>query len=75
MCDSGIGFPLDLGGDLKMKGEEVSKITKEFVNEVREKAKDCDWSQLICNECSQAGNKERLYKVISTCLLNKESTR
>merc|ERR1712096_381066 len=61
MCDSGIGFPLDLGGDLKMKGEQVSRITKEFVNEVREKAKDCDWSQLICNECSQAGNKERLY--------------
>jgi len=75
MCDSGIGFPLDLGGDLKMKGEEVSRITKEFVNEVREKAKDCDWSQLICNECSQAGNKERLYKLARQCAEIREIVR
>ena len=64
MCDSGIGFPLNLGGDLKMKGEEVSRITREFVAEVKQAAPACDWSQIICDECSQAGSKERLYKVI-----------
>jgi len=75
MCDSGIGFPLDLGGDLKMKGEEVSRITREFVTEVKQAAPACDWSQLICDECSQAGSKERLYKLARQCAEIREQVR